>query len=91
MYVACPSCKALYKIELAHLRAAGGQLHCGSCKARFNASTAVFEDPQQALAYDYPLQEEEAQAIDDLVYRALDQVPGQEDSNQKEAAGTGDN
>jgi len=90
MYVACPSCKALYKIELAHLRAAGGQLHCGACKTRFNASAAVFEDPQQALAYDYPLQEEEAQAIDDLVYRALDEVPGQADKIREQAAGDED-
>jgi predicted Zn finger-like uncharacterized protein len=90
MYVACPSCKALYKIELAHLRAAGGQLHCGACKARFNASAAVFEDPQQALAYDYPLQEEEAQAIDDLVHRALDEVSGQADKIREEAAGDED-
>jgi len=87
MYVACPSCKALYKIELAHLHAAGGQLHCGACKASFNASAAVFDDPQQALAYDYPLPEEEAQAIDDLVYRALDEVSGQAGSNRDDVAG----
>ncbi len=90
MYVACPSCKALYKIELAHLRAAGGKLHCGACKASFNASAAVFDDPQQALAYDYPLQEEEAQAIDELVFRALDEVPGQTDGDREEAAGAED-
>jgi len=77
MYVACPSCKALYKIELAHLRTAGGRLHCSACETSFNASAAVFEDPQQALSYKYPVQTEAAQTIDDLVDRALDQVPGQ--------------
>ena len=46
MYVACPSCKALYQIELIHLRAAGGQLRCGSCQATFNATAAVFDNPQ---------------------------------------------
>ena len=86
MYVACPSCKALYKIELAHLRAAGGQLHCGACKTRFDASAAVFDDPQQALAYEYPVRAEEAQAIDDLVGRALDQVPGQAGASRGKTA-----
>ncbi|MFQ5645051.1 MAG: zinc-ribbon and DUF3426 domain-containing protein [Thiogranum sp.] len=90
MYVACPCCKALYKIEPAHLRAAGGQLHCGACKTRFNASGAVFDDPQQALAYEYPLQEEEAQAIDELVHRALDQVPGQGGRDQEVDPGNKD-
>ncbi len=92
MYVACPSCKALYKIELVHLRAAGGQLHCGACKTRFNASAAVFEDPQQALAYEYPPQvgEAEAQAIDELVHRALDQVPGPQEEESGSTAGETD-
>jgi len=90
MYVACPSCKALYKIELAHLRAAGGQLNCGACQTAFNASAAVFEDPKQALAYEYPVPAEEAQAIDDLVDRALDQVPGPAETTREETAGTGD-
>jgi len=91
MYVACPACKALYKIELAHLRAAGGQLHCGACQAGFNASAAVFEDPHQALAYEYPVQAEEARAIDDLVDRALGQVSGQVDATRDDTAGAGDN
>ncbi len=90
MYVACPSCKALYKIELAHLRAADGQLHCGACQTGFNASAAVFEDPQAALAYDYSVQTEEAQAIDDLVGRALDQVPGQAGTTREETTGAED-
>ncbi|MEN8802453.1 MAG: zinc-ribbon and DUF3426 domain-containing protein, partial [Thiogranum sp.] len=80
MYVACPSCKLLYQIELIHLRAAGGELHCGACKTTFNATAAVFDDPQQALDYaeQHPLQDSVAREIDDLVNRALGQVPGHE-------------
>ena len=80
MYVACPSCKLLYQIELIHLRAAGGELHCGTCKTTFNATAAVFDDPQQALDYadQHPWQENVAREIDDLVNQALDQVPDHE-------------
>jgi len=95
MYVACPSCKLLYQIELIHLRAAGGELHCGACKTTFNATAAVFDDPQQALDYagQHPLQESVAREIDDLVNKALGQVPGPEqvtgaaDSQEPEDAG----
>jgi predicted Zn finger-like uncharacterized protein len=93
MYVACPSCKLLYQIELIHLRAAGGELHCGACKTTFNATAAVFDDPQQALDYAdrHPLQESVAREIDDLVNKALDQVPGEQvtgaaDSQESEEA-----
>ncbi len=77
MYVACPSCKALYQIELLHLRAAGGQLRCGSCQTTFNATAAVFETPQQAIEYvaRHPVEEGVVREIDDLVNRALGQVP----------------
>ncbi|MEA2080979.1 MAG: MJ0042-type zinc finger domain-containing protein, partial [Pseudomonadota bacterium] len=80
MYVACPSCKSLYQIELIHLRAAGGELHCGACKTTFNATAAVFDDPQQALDYadQHPLQEGVAREIDDLVNKALGHVPEHE-------------
>lgn len=80
MYVACPSCKSLYQIELIHLRAAGGELHCGACQTTFNATAAVFDEPQQALDYvdQHPLQESVAREIDDLVNKALDEVPGDE-------------
>ena len=79
MYVACPSCKTLYQIELVHLRAAGGELHCGACQTRFNATAAVFDEPQQALDYadQHPLQESVAREIDELVNKALDEVPRQ--------------
>jgi len=80
MYVACPSCKLLYQIESIHLRAAAGELHCGSCKTTFNATAAVFDDPQQALDYadQHPHQESVAREIDDLVNKALGQVPDHE-------------
>jgi len=80
MYVACPSCKSLYQIELIHLRAAGGELHCGACKTTFNATAAVFDDPRQALDFadQQPLQESVAREIDELVNKALGQVPGHE-------------
>jgi predicted Zn finger-like uncharacterized protein len=80
MYVACPSCKLLYQIELIHLRAAAGELHCGACKTTFNATAAVFDDPQQALDYadQHPHQESVAREIDDLVNKALGQVPDHE-------------
>jgi len=65
---------------LIHLRAAGGELHCGACQTTFNATAAVFDDPQQALDYadEHPLQESVAREIDELVNKALGQVPGQE-------------
>ena len=80
MYVSCPSCQSLYQIELIHLRAAGGELRCGACQTTFNATAAVFDDPQQALEYanQHPLQESVVREIDDLVNKALDQVPEHE-------------
>jgi predicted Zn finger-like uncharacterized protein len=64
----------LFQIQPAHLRAAGGELRCGRCGTTFNATSAVFEDPQQALDYQYPPQADISREIDDLVSRALDQV-----------------
>ena len=78
MYVACPSCKSLYSITADQLRLAGGQVRCGQCQTCFNAAQAVFEDPQQALAYEPPLEQDLVQEIDALVGRALDGVPGDE-------------
>lgn len=73
MYVACPSCKALYPVSADYLRLAAGQVRCSACQTRFDASSAVFDDPQQALDYEYPLEQELKGEIDDLVERALDQ------------------
>ncbi len=72
MYVACPSCKALYPVSADYLRLADGQVRCSACQTRFDASSAVFDDPQQALDYEYPLQPVMKGEIDDLVGRALD-------------------
>jgi predicted Zn finger-like uncharacterized protein len=76
MYVACPSCHSLYTISAGQLAAAGGEVRCSQCQALFNASQAVFDDPRQALAYKHRLQQDLVQEIDELVGRALDQVPG---------------
>ncbi|MDT8388851.1 MAG: zinc-ribbon and DUF3426 domain-containing protein [Thiogranum sp.] len=84
MYVACPACKALYSIQSAHLRAAAGELHCGTCGARFNAAAGVFEDAQQALQYAEQQRQGVAREIDALVDRALDQV--QEHDQQEQSA-----
>ncbi len=89
MYVACPSCKSLYQIEPAHLRAAGGKLHCGNCQQTFNATAAVFDEPQQALDYaqQHPVQEDVAREIDELVNMALGQVPTGTAASQAEPGG----
>ncbi|MGD2076443.1 MAG: DUF3426 domain-containing protein [Gammaproteobacteria bacterium] len=74
MYVACPSCKTLYRIQPEHLRLAGGRVRCGTCRTTFSAAGAVFEDPQQALACAEQTQET-ADDIDALISRALERVP----------------
>jgi predicted Zn finger-like uncharacterized protein len=74
MYAACPSCKALYHLEPVHLRAASGKVRCGKCQAVFNAASAAFEEPQQALDYAEQHRQGIAQEIDDLIDRALDEV-----------------
>ena len=79
MYVACPSCKSLYSITEPQLAAAGGQVRCSQCRTLFNAAGAVFDTPREALAYEYPLQQELVREIDQLVDRALDGVTGVDD------------
>ena len=77
MYVACPSCKSLYSIEPEHLRAAHGKVRCGHCQLVFDATGAVFQQPEQALEYAalHEVREEMAREIDALVDQALEQVP----------------
>lgn len=77
MYVACPSCKALYAISADQLRLAEGQVRCGRCGTLFNATNAVFASPREALEHEAPLQRDMAREIDELVERALDRVPGE--------------
>ncbi len=72
MYVACPSCKTLYPVTAEYLRLAAGQVRCSTCETRFDASSSVFDDPQEALDYQYPMQQALKEEIDDLVDRALD-------------------
>ncbi len=72
MYVACPSCKTLYPVSAEYLRLAAGQVRCSVCENRFDASKSVFDDPQEALDYQYPVPQAIKEEIDDLVDRALD-------------------
>lgn len=91
MYVTCPSCRALYSLTAEHLRLAGGQVRCSACQNVFDARTAVFDDPQQALDYQHPLQPDLAEEIDELVGRALDEVPFSESpTNESVSAETGE-
>ncbi len=76
MYVACPACQSLYSITAAQLGAAGGQVRCSQCRTVFDAVSAVFDDPRQALTHRHPRSEDVAREIDALVDRALDQVSG---------------
>jgi predicted Zn finger-like uncharacterized protein len=75
MYVACPTCQSVYPVSAAQLRAAGGRVRCGNCNSVFEASTTLFDDPQQALAFAGQQLSTVSQEIDDLVGRALDEVP----------------
>jgi len=72
MYVACPSCKALYPVTAEYLRLAAGKVRCSACDTQFDASSSVFDDPQAALDYQYPIQQTLKEEIEDLVDRALD-------------------
>ena len=75
MYVACPSCKTLYPVTAEYLRLAAGQVRCSACETRFDASSAVFDNPQEALEYQHPMQQALKEEIENLVDRALDGGP----------------
>jgi predicted Zn finger-like uncharacterized protein len=90
MYVACPSCKALYAISPDQLRLAHGRVRCSQCRTTFSATHAVFADPHEALAFDYPPEEQLLREIDELVDRALDQVPGAAESPPQTGVAGGD-
>ena len=85
MFAACPSCKTIYPVSTAQLRAASGRVHCGNCHKVFDAAPALFDDPQQALAFAEQQLREVTQEIDDLVGRALDEVPVTETSLEADA------
>jgi predicted Zn finger-like uncharacterized protein len=84
MYVACPSCKAVYQIQAEHLHAARGQVRCSACRNTFSAFEAVFDDPAQALAH---AEKQHAERdIEALVSKALEQVPGGEETPEQRQA-----
>ena len=44
MYTRCPECSTIFRVTAAQLRAALGEVSCGSCRTTFNALTALTED-----------------------------------------------
>jgi predicted Zn finger-like uncharacterized protein len=81
MYVACPSCKALYSISDTQLQHANGLVRCGRCRFTFNARLAAADDPRRAPAFEPPLEDQVMAEIDALVDRALVQVPSTSSSS----------
>jgi len=43
MYTQCPHCQTCFRIAEAHLKAAKGQVRCGSCKEIFDATNHLYE------------------------------------------------
>jgi len=75
MFTACPACKTVFPVSAAQLRAAAGRVRCGNCEKGFVATEALFDDPREALAFAEQQLSAVSQEIDDLVGRALDEVP----------------
>jgi len=48
MFVVCPSCCDVFKIQAAHLSAAQGRVRCGGCHTLFDATACLFETRQAA-------------------------------------------
>ncbi len=44
MYTRCPECSTIFRVTAAQLRAALGEVSCGSCHQAFNALTALTEE-----------------------------------------------
>lgn len=84
MYASCHACKTVYPVSAAQLRAAGGRVRCSSCQNVFDATSALFDDPQQALAFAETQLHEVTREIDDLVGRALDEVSTTEPVSEPE-------
>ena len=85
MYASCHVCKTVYPVSAAQLRAAGGRVRCGNCHEVFDATSALFDDPQQALEFAEAQLHEVTREIDDLVGRALDEVSTTEPLSEPEA------
>ncbi len=82
MYVVCPTCQSVYPLTAAQLRAGGGRVRCGNCNSVFDAASALFDEPQQALSFAEQQKHAVSQEIDDLVGRALDEVSAAGAQNQ---------
>ncbi|MGD8733538.1 MAG: DUF3426 domain-containing protein [Gammaproteobacteria bacterium] len=50
MYTQCPQCSAVYRITSTQLRAASGEVRCGSCGARFDALDRLADTFPEAFA-----------------------------------------
>ena len=75
MFTACPACKTVFPVSAAQLRAAAGRVRCGNCENLFVATEALFDEPREALAFAEQQRSAVGQEIDELVDRALDEVP----------------
>ncbi|VAW74104.1 hypothetical protein MNBD_GAMMA15-1763 [hydrothermal vent metagenome] len=78
MFSACSACKTVYPVSAAQLRAASGRVRCGNCDEIFEATHALFDNPQQAREHAEQQLTDVTREIDDLVGRALDEVPATE-------------
>ena len=78
MYIVCPSCKAPFQIQSAHLRVARGKVRCGQCSSVFSAPGAVFDDLSEAVQYAESTETSSSLAdeIDELVDNALTKIEG---------------
>lgn len=72
MYTVCPECNQIFNIQADHLRTAGGRVRCGDCGAVFVALERVYETPADAQE---SAGVQLSQEIDDLVGKALGQMP----------------
>jgi len=57
MYTECPSCKTIFKITPAQLKAARGKVRCGSCNHIFNGLEALTEAPPATQFVSQPISE----------------------------------
>ena len=59
MYTQCPNCDAIFRLQHAHLRAAGGHVRCSQCQHTFNAAKQRIErlpDEEELKAAEQDLQ-----------------------------------
>ena len=61
MYTQCPNCDAIFRLQHAHLRAAGGHVRCSQCQHTFNAAKQRLEklpDEDELKAAEQDLQQD---------------------------------